>query len=351
MRYIGSKVAALPKLSEMVAQRAADARSICDPFAGTCTVARHFKQMGFGVTTGDLLRLSYVFQLALIRLNHEPAFEELLDSGIIAHTRDETASTAVFRYLDNLAGYPGYVTQHFSEAGEARRLFFTAKNAMRIDAVRSTIADWRNSALVSESDEAFLLTALINAADKVANTAATYFAYLKRFSPKAVKSLSLRTPTFVDNRKTNTCRLCDARILARSSSADILYLDPPYNERDYSGYYHLPETLARWDRPLPSGKSGVPTRARNRRSNYCIRSRASAALEEVVGYAKARYIIVHYSPEGLIPHGRIMQMLGDRGPTIYEDLPVRSYSATASSTRATIAVHRIYWCQSVGGTK
>src|SRR5882762_10397411 len=109
MRYIGSKVSTLPKLSQIVAQRAPDARTLCDPFAGTCTVARHFKQMGFGITTGDLLRLSHVFQLTTIRLNQHPLFERLIDTGIIACTRDQSGSAAVLKHLNNLKGRPGYV--------------------------------------------------------------------------------------------------------------------------------------------------------------------------------------------------------------------------------------------------
>src|SRR6202022_2234971 len=109
----------LPKLSQIVAQRAPDARTLCDPFAGTCTVARYFKQMGFGITTGDLLRLSYVFQLTTIRLNQEPLFEGLIDAGIISCTRGEAGSSAVLKHLDGLKGRPGYVPGHFSEGGEA----------------------------------------------------------------------------------------------------------------------------------------------------------------------------------------------------------------------------------------
>jgi adenine-specific DNA-methyltransferase len=349
MRYIGSKVSTLPRLAEMVKERAPEAHSLCDPFAGTCTVARQFKRIGLSVTTGDLLKLSYVFQLATVRLNRVPRFATLLNSGILARESDDPGNVRIFRHLNILKGHRGYVTRHFSEASDAQRLFFTLENAMRIDAIRTTIAAWRDARLVSETEEAYLLAALIDATDKVANTAGTYFAHLKRFSRKSLKDIWLVAPPVIDNRMTNTCHLSEASDLVSRCTADILYLDPPYNRRDYSGYYHLPETLARGEHPRPSGKSGIPTHTRQL-SDFCSPPRATAALENVVRRARARYIIVHYTPHGLIPHERIMTMLNDRGRTTFEDLPVRAYSATPNMGHRTVT-HRIYWCEGIKGDR
>src|SRR5450755_3541864 len=77
MRYIGSKTSTLPWLTAFVAKHAPDARSLCDPFAGTCTVARAFKRAGFRVVTGDVLDLSHAIQVATVGLNAVPAFSRL----------------------------------------------------------------------------------------------------------------------------------------------------------------------------------------------------------------------------------------------------------------------------------
>jgi adenine-specific DNA-methyltransferase len=342
MRYIGSKVATVPVIARMVRLKAPDARSLCDAFAGTCVVARHFKQLGFQVVTGDLLQLSYVFQLATILRNRVPRFTKLRKAGIVAPQAGEKALLAVLRHLDGLSGRPGYITRHYSPAGRARRRFFTVDNAERIDRIRGTIATWRRRGLISKSEEAYLVACLLDAADKVANTAGTYFAHLKQFSRKALKRMTLAPLEIADNGEQNRCYVMDARELAASSDADVLYLDPPYNGRDYAGYYHLPETIARWDRPKPRGRSGVPAPGRVKRSDFCRPQQAAQALETLIGMARAKHVVVHYTTDGLIPHRRIVEILSRRGPTTFRDLPVRAYSTRAE--QRPVARHRLYWC-------
>ena len=132
--------------------------------------------------------------------------------------------------------------------------------------------------------------------------------------------------------------------MAATTAADLLYLDPPYNERDYGGYYHLPETIVRGAAPTPAGRSGAPTQQPHPRSDFCRPESASAALAEVVRWAQSRYILIHYSKEGLVPHRAIMDMLSDRGRVSYRDLPVRAYSSREDAEGRT-AIHRIYWCK------
>lgn len=342
MRYIGSKVATVPVIAGMVRLKAPEARSLCDAFAGTCVVARHFKQLGFRVVTGDLLQLSYVFQLATVQLNRAPSFAKLCKASIVTPQGDEKALLVVLRHLDGLPGRPGHITRHYSPAGCAGRRFFTVDNAERIDRIRGTIAMWRRGGLLSESEEAYLVACLLDAADKVANTAGTYFAHLKQYSRKALKRMTLDPLLVSDNGKRNRCYVKDARELAASSDTDVLYLDPPYNERDYAGYYHLPETIARWDRPTPQGRSGAPAPGRVPRSDFCRPKHAAEALEKLIATARAKHIVVHYNTDGLIPHNRILEMLSRRGSTTFQDLPVRAYSTRAGQNRLTC--HRLYWC-------
>ena len=135
MRYIGTKTATLPRLTEIMRLRAPEARSLCDPFAGTCSVSRHFKSLGFRIVTGDLLRLSHVLQICYIRLNQAPIFDALLASGTVL----EGEGPPCLRVLTHLSSLPGrhdFVTEHFSPVGCAGRLFFTPSNAGRVDAIR-----------------------------------------------------------------------------------------------------------------------------------------------------------------------------------------------------------------------
>jgi nicotinamidase-related amidase len=114
MRYIGSKTATLPWLTAFIAERAPEARSLCDPFAGTCTVARHFKQLGFQVTTGDVLSLSYVIQVATIGLNGFPAFRKLQHIDGIRRRKEPIAADRALGHLNSLRARKRYLSEHFS---------------------------------------------------------------------------------------------------------------------------------------------------------------------------------------------------------------------------------------------
>jgi adenine-specific DNA-methyltransferase len=345
MRYIGSKKATLPVIQSIIAAHAPNAASLCDPFAGTCTVARHFKGLGLRVETGDLLWGSYTFQLATIALNREPSFAQLL--SILGRNDAERpvgpAAETVLSWLACITPKTGYMTENFSEVGASGRWFFTRESANQIDAIREQIAAWRDEGLVDEMEEAYLLACLLDAADRVANTAGTYMAHLKSWGRKALRPLELRPIQIVDNRAQNRCSRADARQTA-ATDVDVLYLDPPYNTRDYSFYYHLPETLVLWDGVTATGKSGVPVTRRHPISDFCVRARAATALRELLDSARADFIVVHYAADGLIRHDEIVSMLEYRGKVGFEDLQVRSYSSKNGGDQAK-AHHRIYWCR------
>lgn len=341
MRYIGSKVATLPWLSRTVAERAPNATSICDPFAGTCTVARHFKSLGMHVVTGDVLQLSHVLQVATIGCDAAPPFKGLDHAGVVPGGAEAT-STRVLAHLEALPGVEGYVHTEFSPAGATGRLFFTPENAARIDAIRAEVAAWEAALLIDPTEAAVLRASLIEAADRVANTAGTYYAHLKSFCRKAQLPLRLRLPPTTRAGSSGGCHRADAQDVVEVSRTDILYLDPPYNERNYAGYYHLPETLARGDAPTARGRSGAPA-PRVAQSDFYRTTRAGHALAAICSKARARYIIVHYTTEGTIPHDTILDSLRARGDVRFEDRAVRAYSSRHSGGGQQ-TWHRLYWC-------
>ncbi len=345
MRYIGSKVATLPSIQSVITAHAPNATSLCDPFAGMCTVAKHFKKLGLRIVTGDLLSASHVFQVATISLNKMPNFDRLahrLDAG----GDDYLVAPAerVLSWLNGRAGCVGYISNFFSETGKDGRRFFTIENAKRIDAIRDQILEWREAGLLSQEEEAYLLACLLNAADRVANTAGTYMAYLKSWTRKSLKPLTLLAIPVDDNGAVNLCLRGDARQTVQTD-ADVLYLDPPYNSRDYSYYYHLPETIVLWDGVEPKGKSGVPIARRYPMSDFCVHRRAAPALDDLLRRSNAKFIVIHYANDGLIRHEEIGEMLGKRGDFEFSDLMVRAYSSKAQDGDAAEAHHRLYWCR------
>jgi len=340
MRYIGSKAASLPAIARVVRRNVVGSGSLCDPFAGTCTVSRHFKAFGWRVVTGDILSQSYALQVAHIELNRPPSFRGL--SLARQGAPREAPHLRVLSHLNSLPGGSGFVTQEYSLAGRARRFFFKAANARRIDRIREEIEAWEEAQTITGAEKCYLLACLLEAADRVANTAGTYYAYLKGLYRKARQEIQLRPLAVTDNKRRNEANWAQAIHVVERAETEVVYLDPPYNGRNYGAYYHLPETITLWDKPEVRGKSGV--RARVSDSPFYHRNTAAEALEELIKSATGKLLVVHYAERGLIPHKTILQQLKSRGTTRWESLVVRAYSSEKAKQGQDGARHRLYWC-------
>lgn len=346
MRYIGSKAWCVEKLQKVVKKEMPLAASLCDPFAGTCTVAMHFKKLGFSVDTGDMLAASFILQTANVKLNKPPTFKALANHIGLNKISGASAAEKVISFLNKLPGKAGWVTKAFSLRGSQKRKFFTIENAMRIDAIRERVHRWRRKGWISKSERAYILACLLYAIDKVASTTGTYYAYLKCFYRKAKKRLKLTVITPCNNKKLNRSFLGSAELLVKKTNADILYLDPPYNQRDYGAYYHIPEMIAKGTTPRVYGKSGHAKKSFGK-SPFCSASNATKALRSTINQANGKLIILHYAYSGLVKHSDIMDILRAKGRTRCTIWKTKSYLAKSSSARKAecgIFRTRVYVC-------
>src|SRR3954469_25976550 len=246
MRYIGNKTRLLPFILRTLGKEKIRAGSVHDAFAGTASVSRALKAKGWRVFSSDLLMSSYVFQRAYVVADSaHPSLDDLA------------------RELAECAPRIGFISRHFSPAGgpeSAGRMYFTSENAARIDAARETLDAWRAERKVGESDYYLLLAAIIEGADRVANTAGVYASYMKRWQPNAKRRFEVVLEAPVGGAPA-VAHLMDATDAAKEiGELDLIYIDPPYNSRQYVAYYHIPEILARgWTNTPPSirGKVGL----------------------------------------------------------------------------------------------
>jgi adenine-specific DNA-methyltransferase len=325
MRYFGSKASTLEGIERLVRTRVPRG-TFCDPFGGIATVGAHFKSLGYQVFSGDMLRFAHYFQIARIEYSCAPSFQRLLEA-IGMETPADVAS-----YLNALTPRCRWFVREYA----LRRRFFTLPNAAQIDAIWRQIVIWRKSSLISHHEAAFLLASLINSADMVANTAGTYYAFLKKWHRKAVKDFRFDLLLPTRGLKGHSF-FGDAIDLVRLREYDVLYLDPPYNDRCYAGYYHLPETLAsgRWRHV--HGKSGVPTRSP--RSDFSSPIHAADALHELLESARFKLLVFHYSDSGIIAPQVVRNILRKYGR--YQSFKLNATGYTTDSVHRDIT-HRVY---------
>ena len=217
-------------------------------------------------------------------------------------------------------------------------MYFTEYNAKKCDAIRIAIEEKYKAKTISENEYFFLLGSLINSIDKYANTASVYGAYLKKLKKSALKEMKLEPLTLMHGQV--ECKVYNEDIseLIKHISGDILYLDPPYNARQYCTNYHLLETIAKYDNPIIYGKTGLREYA-DQKSVFCIKSKVEKAFAELIKNAKFKYIFLSYNNEGLMSGDtieRIMKKYGKYKLFIQDHRRFKADNARESKTDKTV---------------
>jgi adenine-specific DNA-methyltransferase len=287
VRYIGNKTRLLPFILRTLRKSGIAVGSAHDAFAGTASVSRALKANGWRVHSSDLLMSSYVLQRAYVVA--ESAGKDL----------DEQASE-----LAGLKPREGFITRHFSpatDAGSAGRMYFTPENAGRIDAAREELEGWRTAGKVGVDDYYLLLAAIIEGADRVANTAGVYASYMKRWQPNAKRAFDIVPEKPVKGAQRADAHLMDATDAAKQiGEVDLVYIDPPYNSRQYVAYYHIPEIIARgWADADPAIRGKVGLLAGNEgRSQWSHGRRVRKLFSGLLAATGARQALVSFNSEG-----------------------------------------------------
>src|SRR5699024_7518017 len=190
------------------------------------------------------------------------------------------------------------------------RLFFSAHNAAKIDACRSQIEHWMRTKEINASLYFYLLASLLESVDKIANTASVYGAYLKKLKKTAQKELFIVPVEFTETTAAHQVYHEDANQLIKTISGDILYLDPPYNARQYGANYHLLNTIATYKPFTPKGKTGLPD---YHKSRYCKTREVLNAFESLIREAQFSHLFVSYNNEGLMPAEEIKTVMEKYG--------------------------------------
>lgn len=317
MNYIGSKLSLLSFLEKSIKQIVPVQSELvfCDLFAGTGAVGTHFKKLGYKVIANDIQYFSYVLNRHYIG-NHTPLTFEGLTSEITELNDADIADRTVLvcSYLEGLEGISGFVHQNYCPndgAGE-QRMYFTPENGKKCDAIREQLETWKESGSINEDEYYYLLATLLEAMDKHANTASVYGAFLKKFKKSALKPLTLRPLSLFESVAEHEVYNEDVNQLITTITPDILYLDPPYNTRQYSANYHVLETIAKNDKPEVKGKTGLRDWS-DQKSDYSSRSKVKAAFADLIKNTKASYIFLSYNNEGLMSLDDIKDIMGSRG--------------------------------------
>lgn len=271
-RYLGSKYKLLPFIKRVVRQECEGVHTVADIFAGTGVVASAFpRQM---VTLNDNMAHNCICATAWF-------------SGE-AYDRDKLIRL-ICHYNAAEVDEENYMSRNFGDT------YYSRAVCRKIGYIREDIERRYRAGELGVRERALLITSLLYAMDKIANTCGHYDAYRKGGDLSRPFELCLPEPPERENPRSRVfCE--DANELVRHIEADLVYIDPPYNSRQYCDAYHLLENVARWECPPVHGVARKMDRAALK-SDYCTRE-AAAAFADLVGHINARYILLSYNNMG-----------------------------------------------------
>lgn len=293
LNYIGSKLSLIDFLTNCI-DEVSDCNSgvFADLFAGTGVVGSTYKKKGYKVLANDIQYYSYIINKHLIE-------------------NSETVDCSLVGYLNGLRGIEGFIYRNYCRGSGCERNYFTDENGKKCDAIRTEIDNLYNNGKITESQRYCLLASLINSIDKYANTASVYGAFLKQIKKSAAKEFKFELLPTINGEKGAVYNE-DINNLVLKLSGDILYLDPPYNARQYCANYHVLETIARYDNPVLNGKTGLRD-YNGQKSKYCSRRTVERTFDDLISKADFKYIFVSYNNEGLMSLDTIKDIMSKYG--------------------------------------
>lgn len=353
MNYIGSKYSLLEAINSVLEKNNVPKSGIAvDVFAGTTTVGQYLKNRGHSVVSNDWQYYSFVTGVAFLKFDEMPSFSTLLahpewqakilnksnkksaqqslfsseeETPITVHSalqRTEVSSglpaVKVLKYLEALPGTEGTFFHEYCEGGKAGRLYYSDENGRLIQQIRDQIEEWSISALIDQDERSWLVACLVESADRIANTASVYGAYLKNVKKIARKRLQLVALLPIPSQKGANGHkvLCEdaGKLFAKANiqRATLAYLDPPYNHRQYSANYHVLETIARWDfdQFTPRGTTGLRNND-EQTSVYCSRRHAHQGFKDLFHSLNSDYVLFSYNNEGLLSEDQLNEIFAE----------------------------------------
>lgn len=326
-RYLGNKYKLLNFIRGVVEENCDNINSVCDIFSGTGSVASAFldKQL----IVNDMMYSNYLAALTWFS-------PEIIDYARL--------NEILFRInTRDYSNEENYMSEYFSDT------YFSQYTCKKIGYFREEIEQIYNEGEINNRERAILITSLIYTMDKHAKTCGHYDSFIQGAIHDEDFTIELPNLDYQPNAN-NQCFNEDANLLISRIECDLLYLDPPYNSRQYCDAYHLLENVAMWNKPEVIGVAKKMDRTAYK-SDYC-KTVASTVLEELVDNANCRYILLSYNNTGKkyqirsnakISDEEILRILSKKGKVSIFTTDYKAFNAGKSENNEN--QERLFLCQ------
>lgn len=325
-RYLGNKYSLSNFIRKIVDENCKNINIVVDIFSGTGAVSNTFKDKI--LITNDILYSNYISNYAWFG-NEKYSIKRIIE--------------LIYYYNQVKTKENNYMRENFANT------FFSADDCSKIGYIREDIEVKYKNKEINFKEYAILITSLLYAMDKIANTVGHYDAYRKNvnFEKNLVLNVLLPEETINYN---NACYNLDSNELIKRIKGDLLYLDPPYNSRQYCDAYHLLENVARWEKPEVYGIARKMDRT-SLKSDYCM-IKATKAFEELIENADTKYILLSYNnmsnkgndrSNAKISDEDIIRILSKKGKVSIFESDYKSFSTGKSNIKDN--KERVFLCE------
>ncbi len=285
IRYIGSKYKLNRWIFSIINQNISTENTVfLDACSGCGSVSKYAVNSGYKVISNDLMKFSSVIlngSIGLTKEQHNIALKKINK----------------FNSFDN--GINGYFYNNFCDESIPPRLYFTTKNAQLIDLFHKRI-----NLIEDLKIKDYLLYCGLKAISRVSNVTGTQSAFLKKYQKRAKDPFKLNYENVIEGSisifNRDILSLLNDSEFRRTYREDILYLDPPYNQRQYGPNYHLYETFVRNDNSQIKGLTGLRDWKNESYSDFCVKENCLQIFESIVKSSTAKSIFISYNSEGLL---------------------------------------------------
>lgn len=312
-RYVGNKFKLIPWIKEKVLENCHDCNSFFDVFAGTGVVTAAFASEYEEFIVNDFL------------FSNEAVYKGFMEHGeyslgLLENIKDSYNLTHREQLSEN------YVSRSFGDK------YFSNNDAKIIGHIRENIDSLLREKKVNEKEYYILLASLLYSVDRIANTCGHYDAYIKGHPLKDSFSFELISPLDFGKKTVNIFRK-DSNLLVKEITTDIAFIDPPYNSRQYSRFYHVLENITKWEKPELYGVALKPKE--ENMSEYC-KTNAKNVFSDLIENLNTKYIVVTYnntynskssSSQNKITLEEIKEILDAKGSTTVYEKPYRFFNA------------------------
>lgn len=320
-RYLGNKSAIVPEIIAEIRKLANPGDLVFDAFAGTLSVSAAIKAAGFNVAFNDINYFTWVFGRAYLSQSVLPGAPD--KTGALKPGNDENWRSAVTNLIapyDN--SVPQYarrrdIFNHYCEDGaesafhskrgtQGRRRFFSSENADIIDRALSRIRYWHRECDLPEETRCLLLAVLMSGVEKVSNTQGTYHDFPREYiDPRSINTISLRAPTSEHfGGPVSSCfgKAQDTLdFVASVPRHKVMYIDPPYNFRQYTAYYFMLNLIGEYPEveDLDGYFENIEfVRGQNMesdfKSTFCNKKSFIPSLDQLVRNADCDFVVLSY---------------------------------------------------------